>query len=32
MGTVFNSAVKVGRHVAIWVVWQSTGTNLISRG
>ena len=31
MGTVLNSAVKAGRHLAIWVVWQSTGTSLLPR-
>jgi hypothetical protein len=29
MSTVFNSAITASRHLAIWVVWQSTGTSLI---
>jgi hypothetical protein len=31
MGTVFNSAYRAGRHLAIWVVWQSTGNSLLSK-
>jgi hypothetical protein len=31
MGTVLNSAYKAGRHLAIWVVWQSTGTSLLTK-
>ncbi len=29
MSTVFTSAITACRHLAIWVVWQSTGTSLI---
>lgn len=30
MGTVTSNAFKAGRHLAIWVVWQSTGQSLLS--
>lgn len=32
MGTVFHNAYKAGRHLAIWVVWQSTRTSHVTSG
>jgi hypothetical protein len=29
MGTVFRNPVRAGRHLAIWLIWQVTGTSLI---
>ncbi len=29
MNTVLSSAMRAGRHLAVWVVWQSTGTSLL---
>lgn len=31
MNPLLRSTLRAGRHLAIWVVWQSTGTSLISR-
>ncbi len=30
MGNVVNSAFRAGRHLAVWLVWHSTGTSLIA--
>jgi hypothetical protein len=29
MASIFNRALGAGRHMAVWAVWQSTGTSLL---
>jgi hypothetical protein len=30
MRSLFSTPIRAGRHLAIWVVWQSTGVNLLA--
>jgi hypothetical protein len=32
MSHLVKAPIRAGRHLAIWLVWQSTGVTLVDRG
>jgi hypothetical protein len=30
MGSLLHTTVRAGHHLAVWVIWQSTGRSLLS--
>jgi hypothetical protein len=32
MRQLMTTPIRAGRHIAIWLVWQSTGVTLVRRG